>query len=344
MSTIDIILPLLPMLTPGDLCTVMAAGAELLSKSTKGAKAAPRAKGAVPPQLQKNKEWVEFVFAVAQERGWEAFEAKDGVNTIECEASVDTEEGPRFEDGSEINMKLAMSLAKHLKDNSSELWDLFSADYEEANPKEEVAAAAAAPVRRTRQQISEEAAAKRLVKEAEMAERKRVREEAAATKAAAKEIADAEKEAKKAAKEAEKEAKESSKAAKLPSASAANNVARLVAQLTSKKTKEEPVAAVAAVAAEEAVEVVEPVVAAPKVSNAMRMAALLAKSAKWTPPKKGVFKALTLGGKKYLANHLCQAWEAGENDGEMGEWAGLYIVAENRIDDSAEEPMEEDNE
>ena len=322
-STIDIILPLLPMLSAGELCTVMAAGADLLSKSTKGAKAAPRAKGAVPPQLQKNKEWVEFVFAVAQERGWEAFEAKDGVNTIECEASVDTEEGPRFEDGSEINMKLAMSLAKHLKDNSSELWDLFSADYEEANPKEEVAAAAAAPVRRTRQQISEEAAAKRLVKEAEMAERKRVREEAAATKAAAKEIADAEKEAKKAAKEAEKEAKESSKAAKLPSvklpaAAAASSVtaaARVAALLS--KTKEPAVAARAA---------------SPKAPL---------KVSAWTPPMEGAFKKLAIGGKKYLVNHLCQTWVAGESDGEMEEWAGVYLVSENRIDDSAEEPETE---
>ena len=313
MSTIEIILPLLPLLSAVELCTVMAAGAELLSKSTKGAKAAPRAKGAVPPQLQKNKEWVDFVHAVAQERGWPAFEAKDGATTVECEESVMTEEGPRFEDGSEISMKQAMSLAKHLKDTNSELWELFNADYEEANPKVEVAAVAAAPVRRTRQQISEEAAAKRVIKEAEMAERKRVREEKAAEKAAAKEIADAEKAAKKAEKEAAVASKaagaSSAKAAKLPAVAAAPVASRLAALLAKSKAAE----------AEQEIKVVN----------------------KWVAPAKGAHKALSLGGKKYVVNSNFGVYEAGEEKGEVGDWAGVYIVAENRIDDSAEEPEEE---
>jgi len=316
MSTIDIILPLLPMLSAVELCTVMAAGAELLSKSTKGAKAAPRAKGAVPPQLLKNKEWVDFVLAVAEERGWPAFEAKDGATTVECEESVMTEEGPRFEDGSEISMKQAMSLAKHLKDTGSELWELFNADYEEANPKVEVAAAAAAPVRRTRQQISEEAAAKRVIKEAEMAERKRVREEKAAEKAAAKEIADAEKAAKKAEKEAAVASKaagaSSAKAAKLPAVAAAPAVARMAALLAKSKAP--------AAEAEQEIKVVN----------------------KWVAPAKGAYKALSLGGKKYVVNSTFGAYEAGEERGEVGDWVGRYIAAENRIDDSAEEPEEDE--
>ena len=46
----------------------------------------------------------------------------------------------------------------------------------------------------------------------------------------------------------------------------------------------------------------------------------------------------TIGGVAYFSNHLHQLWLK-EANGEIGDWAGVFLVSENRIDASAEEPL-----
>jgi hypothetical protein len=46
----------------------------------------------------------------------------------------------------------------------------------------------------------------------------------------------------------------------------------------------------------------------------------------------------TIGGVVYFSNHLHQLWLK-DSDGSVGDWAGVFLVSENRIDATAEEPM-----
>jgi len=46
----------------------------------------------------------------------------------------------------------------------------------------------------------------------------------------------------------------------------------------------------------------------------------------------------TIGGVVYFSNHLHQLWVK-DSDGGVGDWAGVFLVSENRIDATAEEPM-----
>ena len=46
----------------------------------------------------------------------------------------------------------------------------------------------------------------------------------------------------------------------------------------------------------------------------------------------------TIGGVVYFSNHLHQLWVK-DSDGGVGDWAGAFLVSENRIDATAEEPM-----
>jgi hypothetical protein len=48
-------------------------------------------------------------------------------------------------------------------------------------------------------------------------------------------------------------------------------------------------------------------------------------------------------GKQYLRNSDNEVWLKGA-DGGCGEWQGIYLPAEDRIDDSVEEPVFEDEE
>jgi hypothetical protein len=48
-------------------------------------------------------------------------------------------------------------------------------------------------------------------------------------------------------------------------------------------------------------------------------------------------------GKQYLRNSDNEVWLKGA-DGGCGEWQGIYLAAEDRIDDSVPEPVFEDEE
>jgi hypothetical protein len=65
----------------------------------------------------------------------------------------------------------------------------------------------------------------------------------------------------------------------------------------------------------------------------------------WTCPADGNVYPWTYKGQKLLRNSDNQVWEA-EEDGGCGDWKGLYMPAEERIDDSAADPFadEEDEE
>jgi hypothetical protein len=65
----------------------------------------------------------------------------------------------------------------------------------------------------------------------------------------------------------------------------------------------------------------------------------------WTPPAlAGAVKTWSFKGKTYLRNAENEIWLKTAS-GEVGEWQGVYIPTEDRIDDSVEEPVyEEDDE
>ena len=46
----------------------------------------------------------------------------------------------------------------------------------------------------------------------------------------------------------------------------------------------------------------------------------------------------TIGGVAYFSNHLHQLWLK-DSDGSVGDWAGVFLTEENRIDATAEEPL-----
>ena len=59
----------------------------------------------------------------------------------------------------------------------------------------------------------------------------------------------------------------------------------------------------------------------------------------WVPKTTdGKVYGRTIGGVAYFSNHLHQLWLK-DSDGTVGDWAGVFLVSENRIDAEAEEPM-----
>ena len=61
----------------------------------------------------------------------------------------------------------------------------------------------------------------------------------------------------------------------------------------------------------------------------------------WACPADGNVYPWTYKGTNYLRNSENQVWLA-EADGGCGDWAGLYLKAEDRIDDSAADPYADD--
>ena len=65
------------------------------------------------------------------------------------------------------------------------------------------------------------------------------------------------------------------------------------------------------------------------------------KKAAWSCPADGMVHHWPYKGKQYFRNSENEVWIRGE-DGGLGDWQGLYIVGEDRIDDSVAEPDEYD--
>ena len=324
---------------------------------SKTATAAPKKvgsmpKGVVPNQLRKPRAWVEFTLKHAQENGWEAFVVyqtkKDKITGEKIEEEIEmpgsvlhngehvyedsvTEKKP---EGRKMIHKEAMSLSKQRwapkekKGTHPELYEEFEASYvETASEVPETASESSSKVviRKTAAEKEAEKEAKAAAKEAAKAEKAAAREAAKAEKEAEKAAKKAEKEAEKAAKKAEKEAEKAAKAAnKKPAVKGAVPAAAV------KKTATTPAPAPAAV----------PVaVKAP----AKKPAPAAVKKEEWSCPDDGMLHPWAYKGKQYFRNKENQVWLKG-TDGGCGDWQGIYIPAEDRIDDSVPEPEFEDEE
>lgn len=362
---LDAVLATLKSLETADLFKVMKQALAAAEKRSTGTSARGRAaaaakkpgsmpKGVVPPQLRKPRAWVDFTLQHALENGWESFTVfqtkKNKVTGEKEEEEIEMpgsilHDGAHVYDGSvtekcptgkQIIHKDAMSLSKQRwapkdkKGTHEELYNEFLASYvEEAvevDDASETSSTKKTVVRKTAAEKAAEAEEKKAAKEAEKAAKKAEKEAEKEAKKAEKEREKAEK---KAAKEAEKEAKKQEKeAAKKPSAKAPVPAAAVKATLAA--TKAAPVKAAAA--------------AAPVKATAVKKAPVAAKKAEeWSCPADGMVHPWSYKGKKYLRNSDNEVWVQGA-DGGCGEWMGVYLPAEDSIDDSVPEPAFEDEE
>lgn len=300
-------------------------------------KAGSMPKGVVPRQLRKPRAWINFTLKHALEHGWEPFvvhekrkDKKTGEvieGEIEMPGSI-LHEGAWIYDGSvteknpvgkQMIHKDAMSLSKqrwapkNKTGTHPELYEEFEASYvEEAEEVAETASVASSKVivKKTAAEKEAEAEAKRAAKEEEKAAKKAEREAERASKKAAKE---AEKLAKKAAKEEKDESKSKGKAPV-------------------------PAAAVPAAAVKKTTKAVPEVSAAPKKKPS---AAPKVATEAWSCPADGMVHSWSYKGKHYLRNSENEVWLKA-SDGGCGEWQGVYLPGEDRIDDSVEEPVFEE--
>jgi hypothetical protein len=300
-------------------------------------------KGVSPPQLRKPRAWVDFTLKHARENGWESFvihqKKKDKVTGVVEEEEIEMtgsvlHNGVHIHEGSinekkpegrQIIHKEAMSLSKQRwnpKEKTGthpELYAEFEASYvEEESEVEETASESGSKVvvRKTAAEKEAEKEAKKAAKEAEKEAKKAAKEAEKEAKKAAKE---AEKEAKKAVKEADKEAKKTTKATNVgvPAAAVKKAVASSVSE-------EKPIAAVKTTVKK----------AAPTVA---------VKKEEWSCPADGMVHVWPYKGKQYLRNSDNEVWLKAA-DGGCGEWQGIYLPGEDRIDDSIPEPEFEDEE
>ncbi len=364
---LDAVLATLKSLEAADLFKVMKQALAAAEKRSTGVaprgraaaaakKAGSMPKGVVPPQLRKPRAWVDFTLQHALQNGWETFTVFQTKKDKETGEKVEEEiempgsilhDGAYVYDGSvtdktpagkQLIHKDAMSLSKQRwapkekKGTHPDLYEEFEASYveeavEAADDASETSSTKKVVVRKTAAEKAAEAEEKKAAKEAEKAEKK-------ASKEAEKEAKKAEKEAEKAAKKAEKEAEKAAKkaekeAAKKPSAKAPVPAAAVKKAVVSATAVKAPVKAVAAAAPVKA-PVKKAVVAAPKKEE-------------WSCPADGMVHPWPYKGKQYLRNSDNEVWVRGA-DGGCGEWQGVYLPAEDRIDDSVPEPVFEDEE
>lgn len=342
-----------------DLFKVMKQALSEVEKRTKAAAKATKAtpvpkkagsmpKGVVPNQLRKPRAWVEFVLAHAQQNGWEPFTVhqtrKDKMTNEKIEEEIEmpgstlhegayiyedsvTEKTPN---GKQIIHKDAMSLSKHYwapkekKGSREDLYKEFEESYKEEEISDSGSEVSSASTKKTVVKMT--AAEKAAAAEAKKAEKAAAAEAKKAEKAAEKEAKKAEKEAEKAAKKAEKEAEKEAK--KKPGTKSAVPAAA-VKKTEVKEVKKEEVKK--EVKKEEVKEV--KVVKKPTA----------VKSEEWSCPADGMVHPWPYKGKTYLRNSDNEVWLKGA-DGGCGDWQGVYIPSEDRIDDSVPEPEFEDEE
>ena len=353
---VDTLIQQVKQLETSDLFKVIKVAVAEAERKSKGVKsAAPKApkekkqgsmpKGVVPLQLRENRGWVAFTLKHALENGWESFTVnqtkKDKVTgekvkeEIEMAASVMVDGAHVFGDsvtekkpnGVQLNHKHAMSLSsqrwtkKTQTGTHEELYDEFLAQYDAEAVEEEVKEEKPAKVAVVRKTAAE--------KEAEMQKKKEEREAAAKQKKEAREeVAKQKKEAR----EAEKKKKEEKpvKAAAAPKAAVVKAAA-----------VKEPVKAAAVVK--------EPAKAAAKAVTPVKVAAPVKAPAApqkkkaeevWACEDDGCVAPWSYKGKKYMRDFGNNVWLNTNN--LPGDWCGVYIPSEDRIDDSQEEPVLED--
>jgi hypothetical protein len=287
---------------------VSLAEAERLVKSGKTEPKVEKEKKPMPKQLRKPTEWVAYVLRYSLANGWPAFSA---VNTktheiVEYRASGQNEHGEHvYPGGKKMILTHAMSLSKKYWTPKEN--DGLREDLYREFEAWYAAQLAAEPV--------EEAA------RAESPKAPMVRKTA--------EEKEAEKEAKAKQKEDEKLAKAALKEkAKLEKAPA--------------KGKKAAAAAAAAPVAAPAAAVAAPMAGGLK-PGPKKKAAPAAAVEEWICPTDGNVYPWPYKSKDYFRDFENQVWEKAE-DGGLGKWAGIFIRAENRIDESAADPFADEEE
>lgn len=322
-------------------------------KSTPAKRVAKKAgsapKGKTPRQLRKNNAWVAFTLKDAQENGWEAFvvnstrKDKETGETIseeiEMPASVLHEGAYVYEDsvtestpkGRQIIHKEAMSLSKQRKETHPS-WDAFLASYEEepASETESVAKSTTSSKVTVRKTAAEKAAEKEEKDRLKALEKER-KEAERAVKKAERDAKKAIEEQAKAERKAEREAKKAEKEAEAAKAKAAKEAAKAAKVTKTTVVKAAPVKAAAA--PKPAAKAAAPVVKAAGGAGAKRPVVV----AEWVPPTDDSVKLWSYKGKVYLRNSDDEIWLKAA-DGGLGEWQGVYLPAEDRIDDEVPEP------
>jgi len=363
----EVVLATLKSLETADLFKVMkqalaAAEKRSTAAAPRGARAAAAKKagsmpkGVVPPQLRKPRAWVDFTLRHALENGWESFTVFQTKKDKETGEKIDEEiemsesvlhEGAHVYDGSvtektpagkQLIHKDAMSLSKQRwapkdkKGTHPELYAEFEASYVEEEVDVPEAASVASSKVVVKMTSAEKTAAAEAKKEAKALETAAKKEAKALEAAAKKAEKAAEAAAKKAEREAEKAAKKAEKeAAKKPSAKAPVPAAAIKKAAVPAPAKVPAAASAAALSA----------VKAP-VKKAV-VAAVAPKKEEWSCPADGMVHPWPYKGKQYLRNADGEVWLKGA-DGGCGEWQGVYLAEEGRIDDSVPEPDFEDEE
>lgn len=318
------------------------------SKATsKKAKAGSMPKGACPPQLKLNNAWVAHVKDYVNQNGWEAFsvpttmtDKETGAKTVvveELPASILHDGAYIFEgsvtektpQGVQVSHKHAMTLSKQWKEGATtaHLYEAFVESFDpEESDVESVASTESVTVVRTT--MAEKIAAK-AVKDAEAARVKAAKE---AEKAAAKAAKDAEKEAK------EREAAEL-KARKAMEAEAAKaEKLRAAAEAEALKAAKVPKAAVVKAAAPKKEAASASVPAKAKAATIVKAVVKAAPAVKaWSCEDDGNAHSWPHNGKIYARNFTNDVWEC-DAAGNVVKWAGVYLLAEDRIDETAPEP------
>jgi len=287
----------------------------------------------VPKQFKKPKKWVDYTLEHANAYGWEEFILKDKGEEIIMPAS-ELREGVHVHPGSgkPLTMTQAMSLSKQRwaprdgEGSHPALYQEFLAWYDAQVAEEPVEEAVVEEkpvvVRKTAEQKAAEVAAKKAELEEANAIARAARESAAELK----------KQAKAAEKEAEKKRKAEAKAAAKAVPAAAVKAVKVVVKAA---VKPAPVAAVAVPVAVAVAPVSPRLPAAPVgVSRARPQAA---KPAAWSCPKDDQVYPWAFKGENYLRNYENEVWKA-TAEGDLGEWCGKYLIDEDSIDDTVEEP------
>ena len=323
------------------------------SKATsKKAKAGSMPKGACPPQLKLNNAWVAHVKDFVNQNGWEAFsvpttmtDKETGVKTVvveELPASILHDGAYIFEgsvtektpQGVQVSHKHAMTLSKQWKEGktTAHLYEAFVEAFDpEESDVESVASTESVTVVRTTmaEKIAAKAAkeaaaaAAKEAKEAEKAEAKRIKEEAAAAAAEVKARKAMEAEAAKAEKLRAAAEAEALKQAKVPKAAIVKAAPKKEASASvPKKAKAATIVKAAA-----------PVKAVVKAAPVAPVAAVKA----WSCEDDGNAHSWPYNGKIYARNFTNDVWEC-DAAGNVVKWAGVYLLSEDRIDETAPEP------
>ena len=322
-----------------DLFKALKAGltvAQSKASSKSKAKAGSMPKGACPPQLKLNNAWVKHVKDYVNQNGWEAFSVpttttdKEGVKTVvveELPASILHDGAYIFEgsvtektpQGVQVSHKHAMTLSKQWKEGktTAHLYEAFVEAFDpEESDVESVASVESVTVVRTT--MAEKMAAK-------------AAKEAAA--AAAKEAKEAEKAEAKRVKEAKEAAAAELKAQKAMEAEAAKaEKLRAAAEAEALKQAKVPKAAIVK-AAPKAASASVPTKAKATIVKAVVKAAVKA----WSCEDDGNAHSWPHNGKIYARNFTNDVWEC-DAAGNVVKWAGAYLPAEDRIDETVEEP------